>query len=150
MAGHHLEHSLEGEITAFGMVRGTVEIGLAERADELEVPEAIRAEELECGGEFIGRVVPGPGGLIEGLQDSGLGGWGRENLAETEAEGDFAVGEVRDDLAWAPLAGSDGCGGLFRRESGDCLLKQTWGRGEHSAGILGTEVGCVRVGHAPQ
>jgi len=136
VASDHLEDRVEGLLAAFGVEGGPVELGLAEAADELEVPSAVRAEEFERRRHVVGGVVLGPGGLVEGLKDRGLVGGCGECLAEAEAEGEFAVGEVRDDLAWAPLAGGDGGFDLLRREGADGLVDEAGGGGEDGAGVL--------------
>jgi hypothetical protein len=125
VTGHGFKDGLEGHVSAFGMMAGTIEIGLAEGSDEFEVPEAIGAEEFEGGRKLVSRVVLCPGILVEGLEESGFGGGSGENLTKAEAEGEFAIGKVCGDLAWAPFPGSDGgCDG-FGREGGDGLLEQT-------------------------
>lgn len=121
------------------------EVGPAAAADELQVPVACGAEELERGGQGVGGVAHGPEVLVEGLDDGvNLG----EGLAEAEAVDELAVGEVRDDLAGAPLSEGDGGGDLLRGEPAAGLVDETGRGGEDSAGVLvGEEAGVGVEGH---
>lgn len=142
VAGHGFEIDLEGQGTALWVGQLAGEIGLAAVADEFEVPLARGAEELERGGQAIGGVARGPGVLVEGLDDGvDLG----EGLAEAKAVDEFAVGEVGDDLAGAPLTGGDGCGDLLWRELANGLVDEARSGGEHGPGILVGEKACIGV-----
>ncbi len=150
VAGHGFELDTQGEVAAFGMVGGPVEIRLAERTDQLQIPEAVGAEEFERLGQSVRGVVFRPGVLVERLQEGRLGRRGGKNLTQTEAVGEFAIRKMRDDLARAPLAKGDrGCD-PFRRERGQRLLEQAGSRGEHGARVPSAEAGCIRIGHATQ
>ncbi len=72
VAGHGFKLGLEGEVAALGVVGRAIEVGLAERADQLEVPESRGAEQIERGREVVRCVVSGPRILIEGLQERRL------------------------------------------------------------------------------
>jgi len=133
---------------AFRVEGWAFEVGLAEGADKLEVPDTGGAEELERGRQVVGGVVLRPGGLVEGLEERGFAGGCGEGLAEPEAEGELTVGEVGEDLAWAPLARRDGSFDLLRGEGADGLVDQSGCRGEDGAGVVGAELDGVWVGHS--
>ena len=84
--------------------------------------------------------------LVEGLDDGvGLAGRGGEGLAEAEGEDDFAVGEVRGDLADAPLAGGRMGGDLGAGEAGGEGV-ETLGRcGQNGDRILAVKIAGVGV-----
>ncbi len=145
--GHGFEQGLDGEVATFRVMRGTLEVGLAESADELEVPAPGGAEEFERGGGVVCGVALRPSVLIEGLQECWRAGRCRKGLAESEAVHELAVGEVRDDLARAPLAGSDGCLDLLRSERAERLVEEPWCGGEDGACILRAEICGVGIDH---
>jgi len=102
VAGHGFDDGGEGHGAAFWVGYGLCGRGWRGVADEDEVPFAHGGE----GGERLlrgdARIVGGPFFLIEGLEDVVLLG---EGLAETEAEGYFAVGEMAEDFGGGPFAG---------------------------------------------
>lgn len=152
VAGHGVEDGLEGERTAFGMVGFACEFGFAQAAYQLQVPLPERAKERECGGQIVVRIVLGPGVLIERLdEDLGLALLrAGEGLAQAEAEGNFAVGQVGDDLADTPLTGRDRRLDLLGGEAAGGLMEETRGGGEYGAGVLTAERFSVGVRHATQ
>ncbi len=113
-----------------------------EAFDQLEVPRAKAAIGGEGGGAIVDRVDLRPSLLVEGLDDRVGSG---ESLAEPEAEGDFAVGQVGDDLAGGPFAR---CGsGLHHPGIQACEQARVaaGGRLEHRHGIGAGEKACVGV-----
>lgn len=145
VAGHGFEIDLKSHGAALGVGHLAEEVGLAAATDEFEVPLAGGAEELERGGQAVDGIACSPGVLVEGL-DNGidLG----EGQAEAEAVDEFAVGEVGDDLAGAPLTGGDGRGDLLRGELAYGLVDEAGRGGEDGAGVLiGEEAGIGIEGH---
>ena len=145
VTGHGLDDILERHGTAFGVGHLAEKVGLAAAADEPEIPLAGGAEELKRRGQGVDGVTRGPGVLVEGLNDGvGLG----QGLSQAEAVDELAVGEVGDDLARAPLAGSNGRGDLLRGEAADRLVDEARRGGEDGAGVLIAEKAGVGVeGH---
>ena len=145
VTGHGFEHDLESHGAALWVGQLAEEVGRAAGADELEVPLAGGAEELERGGQGVGCVTRGPGVLVKGLDDGVDRG---EGLAEADAVVKLAVSEMGDDLAGAPLAGGDGRGDLLRGEPADGLVDEAGRGGEDGAGVLlGEEAGVGIEGH---
>jgi len=102
VAGHGFEDDRESHGAALGMGdRLAGRIG-RDVANEGQIPGAQNGE----GGEgLLSRDVgvgSGPAVLIEGLEDVMIFS---EGLAEAKGEGDFAVGEMAEDLSSGPFAG---------------------------------------------
>jgi len=145
VAGHGLYDGPEGHGSTFGMGGGSSAVGFGGGSDEVHVPVAEVGEDGEGGDEVVGGVALAPDCLVEGL-DHGVGfsRLGCEGLAEAVGEDEFAVCEVGDDFAEAPLAGGggvldlrwgeaggefgDGCGGT--EENGDGVPQVSIGVGE--------------------
>ncbi len=146
MAAHGFYDGPEGHSASFGVGGETVAVLVGEGAEEEEVPVAGGLEEGQRGLEVIGGVAFGPGVLIEGLDDGvGLGQGGRQGLAETEGENNFAVGQVGGDLADAPLA--------WVGSQVDLIFGESCRQGADTAGccgydrdrILAVEIACVWI-----
>lgn len=113
VASHGFYDGSEGHGAAFRVgdgLGGSFGRGVA---DEDEVPLAHGDE----GGEGLlggdAGVVFGPAVLVEGLEDVVFFS---EGLAEAEGEGDFAVGEMREDCGGSPFAGCWSDGEMFRAD----------------------------------
>ena len=146
MAGHGLYDGPEGHGAAFGVGGAAAAVVLRDCVEEEQVPVAGGLEESERGLEVVGCVAFGPGVLVEGLDDGvGLGERGGEGLAEAEGEDDFAVGEMGDDVADAPLSWGRGCIDLGAGETGGEGLKALGGGGEDGDGLLTVQIAGVRV-----
>ncbi len=83
-----------------GGVTGWVFVLRADGGEEAKVPGAEAFKGGEGRGEVVGGVAGGPDVLVEGLDGRQMRGSdafadGRQGLAEAEAEGEFAIGEVR-------------------------------------------------------
>ncbi len=148
--GHGFKLNLEREIATFRMVAAPLQIRLPQRSHQLQVPEARCTKDFKRGRKFITGVVLRPNILVERLETRWLIGWRGQYLPNAKAVHQFAVGEMRDDLARAPLAGCDGCRDPLGCERGRRLLKQTGSRSENGACVLRAKLGCIRIGHAPQ
>ena len=101
VAGHGFDDGLEGHGAALGMRDGLAGCLRQSVLNEEQVPVAQggeRGEGLRCRDSRIGG---GPFFLIEGLDDVIVLG---QRLAQAEAEGQFAIGQVRGDLGRAPFA----------------------------------------------
>jgi hypothetical protein len=142
VAGHGLDNGPEGHGAALGVSGGAVAVGLVDGGEEFQIPVARGGEECECGGEVVGGVALGPHLLVEGLDDGVLFA---EGLAEAEAEDEFAVGEVGDDLADAPLAGGGRRVGLGGGEGLGDSAEMVSGRGDDGNGVSTFEEFSVRV-----
>jgi len=101
VAGHGFYDGPEGHGSALGVGGGVATVVLGDGEEEAEVPVAGGLEECKGGVEVVGGVALGPALLIEGLDDGVVFG---EGLAETEAEDQFAVGQVSEDFADTPFA----------------------------------------------
>lgn len=105
MASHGFDDGPEGHGAAFGVGGAAVAVVLGDSVEEEQIPVARGLEERHGGFELVCFVTPGPGFLVEGLDDGvGLVELGSESLAEAEGEDDFAVGEVGGYFADAPFA----------------------------------------------
>jgi hypothetical protein len=146
VAGHGLYYGPEGHGAALGVGGAAVAVVLRDGGEEEQVPVASGLEESQRWLEMVGCVTLGPGLLVKGLDDGvGLGERGSESLAESEGEDDFAVGEVGDDVADAPLARGGGSIDLSAGETGGEGLEALGGRGEDGDGVLTVEIAGVRV-----
>ena len=147
VAGHGFEDGGEGHCAAFGMGDGlTGGVGWCV-LKEREVPGAQSGE----GGERLLRgdvgVGRGPAVLVEGLQDVVVFG---EGLAQAKGEGDFAVGEMTEDLCRRPFAGSRSAVDALRAYGIGEGLKRGGGCGEDlrnpGEGSSGVEESGVGIG----
>lgn len=99
-------------------------------------------EEREGGRKIVGGVAFAPDALIEGLDD---GVRLAEGLAKAEREDEFAVGEVGNDLADAPLARSrNAIGPGFGQGLGEGF-ETAGGAGDDGDGVMTSEKICVWV-----
>jgi hypothetical protein len=123
VASHGFDEGGEGHGAAFGVGDGLCGRCWRGVADEDEVPFAHGGE--GCEGLLRGdsRVGGGPLCLVEGLEHVVLFG---ECLAEAEAEGYFAVGEMAEDFGGGPFAGRGG--------DGDAVGADGFGEGFESCG----------------
>jgi hypothetical protein len=146
VAGHGFDDGPERHGAALGVGRAAVAIVLRDGGEEEQVPVAGGLEEGERGFELVGCVAFGPGILVEGLDDGvGLVERGCEGLTEAEGKDDFAVGEVGDDVADAPLAWGGGNIDLGTGEIGGEGLETFGGGGEDRDWVLAVQVGRVGV-----
>lgn len=146
VAGHGFNDGLKGHGAALGVDGWLVGCGWRGVADEDEVPLSERGECSEGLLRRDGGIDSSPAVLIEGLDGVVVFS---ESLAETEAEGYFAVGEVAEDFGRGPLAGSGGDADAGGTDGVDEGFENS-GRGgeylEDGAAIEEAGVG-VEVGH---
>ena len=118
VAGHGFDDGLESHGAALGMCDRLGGGAGQSFRDELQIPGAQGGE--SCQSVFGGNALIGSGPLVlvKGLKDVVVF---CEGLAETEGEGDLAVGEVAYDFRGRPLAGCGRFGWICqRRSSGAC------------------------------
>ena len=137
VAGHGFYDGPKGHGAALGVGGEAMPVILRDGGEEEQVPVAGGLEESEAGLEVVGGVAFAPCFLVEGLDDGVrlVECWG-EGLAQSEAEYDLAVGQVSDDFADAPLAGSGGIVDLRAAEAGGEGSEALGGGGQDGDGIL--------------
>ena len=107
VASHGFDDGPEGHGAAFGVGGATVAVVLGDGVEEEQVPVAGGLEERHGGFKLVCLVTPGPGVLVEGLDDGvGLIEFGSESLSEAEGKDDFAVRQVGGYFANAPFSWS--------------------------------------------
>ena len=146
VAGHGFYDGPEGHGAALGVGGAAMAVVLGDSREEEQVPVAGGLEEGQAGPEVIGCITFGPSLLVEGLDDGvGLVERGSEGLAEAEGEDDFAVGQMRDDFADAPLARGGGSIDPCAGEAGGESLETFGGGGQDGDGVLAVQVAGVGV-----
>jgi len=146
VAGHGFDDGPEGHGASLRVGGWAVAVVLRDGSEKEQVPMAGGLEERERGIEIVGGVTFGPEILIERLDDGvGLAGRGGEGLAETEGEDDFAVGEVRGDLADAPLVGGRLGDDLGAGKAGGDGVETLGRRGQDGDGVLAVKITGVGV-----
>ena len=146
VAGHGFYDGPEGHGAALGVGGAAMAVVLGDSREEEQVPVAGGLKEGERGFELVRCVAFGPGVLVKRLDDGvGLAERRSESLAQAKREDDFAIGEMGDDVADAPLAWGGGSVDLSASESGGEGLETLGGSGEDGDGVLTVQVGRVGV-----
>ena len=144
VAGHRFDDGGECHGAAFGVADLLGHHGRRLGLDEFDVGRADGGEHGKGSSDIGFGIGGGPGVLIERLDH--VMGFG-SGLPEAHGEGDFGIGEMGEDLAWAPLAfGARAIdGGLVL---GDGIVQLLRGSGDDGEGILEAEEVCVGVHRA--
>ena len=124
VAGDRFEDDLQGEVAALGMGGGAGKVFGLDRGEEANVPGANGLVGGLGGGKVVGGVAVTPAILIEGLERGIVGAQG---LAKAPAPDNFCVGEVRHQLAEAPLVLAWGVIDLFGGIGGEELAEMRGG-----------------------
>ena len=111
-------------------------------ANQCDVPAADGREHRERGGRVICSVDFRPLVLIEGLDDVMVLG---ERLAQTVREDDFAIRQMADDFAYAPLSRRGPLIGAFRAERANGGSELARGCGDHLLRIAVSQMRCVGI-----
>ena len=104
VASHGLDNSPKGHLAAFGVKDRPVKLLFIKAGKQRQVPFAERSESCEriCGRKL--GIRGGPGILIERLNRMVRFS---ERLAQPKTKGNFAVRQMRNDLASYPFAGCE-------------------------------------------